>query len=120
MAGITAIGLADDLWSRPERGWRAPRLGPDDGCPEAGWHPGAGGGRVGSVAGGLTVGLAANALNQLDTRDRAARSKAFLGWALWFPGASGRYAGVAVLLLPYDLREVDARRRRGECARLRW
>ena len=74
VAGITAIGLADDLW-KAERGWRA-HLGSawTTGVLEAGWHPGAGAAASGSVAGGLTVGLAANALNQLDT-DRAARPR---------------------------------------------
>jgi Glycosyl transferase family 2 len=106
VAGITAIGLADDLWSGPERGWRA-HLGSarTTGVLKLVGIPALGAAASGSVAGGLTVGLAANALNQLDTGPGRAL-KAFLGWALWFPGASGgSYAGVAVLLLPYDLRE---------------
>jgi hypothetical protein len=106
VAGIAAIGIADDLWSGPERGWRA-HLGSTrtTGVLKLVGIPAIGAAATRSVAGGLTVGLAANALNQLDTGPGRAL-KAFLGWALWFPGASGgSYAGVAVLLLPYDLRE---------------
>jgi hypothetical protein len=106
VAGIAAIGIADDLWSGPERGWRAHlRTARSTGVLKLVGIPTLGALATGSAAGGLTVGLAANALNQLDTGPGRAL-KAFLGWSLWFPGASrGRYADVAVLLLPYDLRE---------------
>jgi len=49
----------------------------------------------------LLVGLAANALNQLDTRPGRAL-KAYLAAAL----ALDAPVGIAVLLLPYDLREM--------------
>ena len=54
------------------------------------------------VSGALLVGLAANALNQLDTRPGRAL-KAYLAAA----PAVGAPVGVAVLLLPYDLREMS-------------
>jgi hypothetical protein len=106
VAGIVAIGVADDLRSGPERGWGAHlRSGRTTGVLKLVGIPALGAAASGSLRGGLTVGLAANALNQLDTAPGRAL-KAFLGPALWFPGAAGgRYAGVAVLLLPYDLRE---------------
>jgi hypothetical protein len=106
VTGITAIGIADDLWSGPERGWRAHlRTRRTTGILKLLGIPVLGAAATGSLAGGLTVGLAANALNQLDTGPGRAL-KAFIGSALWFPGtSSGGYAGVAVLLLPYDLRE---------------
>ncbi len=53
------------------------------------------------VSGALLVGLAANALNQLDTRPGRAL-KAYLAVAL----AVEAPVGIAVLLLPYDLREM--------------
>jgi len=53
------------------------------------------------LSGTLLVGLAANALNQLDTRPGRAL-KAYLAGAL----AVDAPVGMAVLLLPYDLREM--------------
>ena len=101
VAPVAAIGLADDLWSGPERGFR--------GHLRSGWTTGVlklvGIPLVGLVAtrkvsGGLLVGLTANAVNQLDTRPGRAL-KAYLLGAL----ALGAPVGSAVLLLPYDLRE---------------
>jgi hypothetical protein len=57
--------------------------------------------RTRSVSGALLVGLAANALNQLDTRPGRAL-KVYLVGAL----AVGAPLRIAVLLLPYDLREM--------------
>ena len=53
------------------------------------------------LSGALLVGLAANALNQLDTRPGRAL-KAYIGAALLLEAP----VGSAVLLLPYDLREM--------------
>jgi UDP-N-acetylmuramyl pentapeptide phosphotransferase/UDP-N-acetylglucosamine-1-phosphate transferase len=53
-----------------------------------------------SVAGGILVAGCANLLNQLDTKPGRAL-KAYLAAALLL----GSPAGLAVLLLPYDLRE---------------
>jgi hypothetical protein len=58
-----------------------------------------------SISGGLVVGLAANALNQLDTKPGRAL-KAFLAAELLLHRRGfGGFAGGAVILLPYDLRE---------------
>src|SRR5207237_9315962 len=53
------------------------------------------------VSGAVLVGLAANLVNQLDTRPGRAL-KAYLAGAL----AVDAPVGLAVLLLPYDLREM--------------
>jgi hypothetical protein len=58
-----------------------------------------------SLSGALTVGLAANALNQLDTRPGRALKSFLLARLLLGGRAGGRYTAFAVLLLPYDLRE---------------
>ncbi len=106
VAGVAAVGLADDLWSGPERGWRSHlRAGRTTGVLKLVAIPAIGTVATHSVLGGLTVGLAANALNQLDTGPGRA-IKTFLGCALWLPGVAGSgYGAVAVLLSPYDLRE---------------
>ncbi|MEI7759315.1 MAG: glycosyltransferase [Thermoleophilia bacterium] len=103
---VAAAGLADDLWSGPERGFRA--------------HLGAGATtgtlklvgiplfalvRTRSVSGAVLVGLAANGVNQLDTRPGRAL-KAFGLGALLVGGVPGKAVGAAVLLTPYDLREM--------------
>jgi hypothetical protein len=102
VAAVAAIGLADDLWSGTERGFRA-HLGRrrTTGVLKLFGIP-----LVGLVAtrrlwGALLVGLAANFLNQLDTRPGRAL-KAYL-LAAPFAGAP---AGTAVMLAPYDLREM--------------
>ena len=102
VAAVAAIGLADDLWSGAERGFRA-HLGRRRttgvlklfGIPLVGFLA------TRRVSGALLVGLAANFLNQLDTRPGRAL-KAYLV-AAPFAGAP---AGVAVILAPYDLREM--------------
>src|SRR5204862_2110218 len=102
VAAVAALGLADDLWSGPERGFRA-HLG-------AGWTTGVlkllGIPLVGLVAtrrvsGALLVGLTANALNQLDTKPGRALKVYLLAAPLL-----GAPLGIAVLILPYDLREM--------------
>ena len=101
---VAAIGLADDLWSGPERGFRA-HLGArrTTGTLKLVGIPLYALARTRSVSGGLLVGLAANAVNQLDTRPGRAL-KAFGLGALLLPGTSRRALGLAVLLAPYDLR----------------
>ena len=102
VAVIAAIGLADDLWSGPERGFRAHlRSGRTTGVLKLVGIPAVGLLATRRVSGALLVGLAANALNQLDTRPGRAL-KAYLGAAL----AVDAPVGIAVLLLPYDLREM--------------
>jgi hypothetical protein len=98
----TAVGLADDAWSGPERGIRAHlRAGRTTGVLKLVAIPLYGLLRTRSVSGALVVGLAANALNQLDTRPGRAL-KAYLAVA----PVVGAPLGVAVLLAPYDLREM--------------
>ncbi|HEX6664659.1 MAG TPA: glycosyltransferase [Gaiellaceae bacterium] len=99
---VTAIGLADDLWSGPERGFRAHlRARRSTGVLKLVGIPLYALARTRSVSGALLVGLAANALNQLDTRPGRAL-KAYLAVA----AAVDAPLGIAVLLLPYDLREM--------------
>jgi glycosyl transferase family 2 len=102
VAAVAAIGLADDLWSGPERGFRAHlRSGRTTGMLKLVGIPAIGLVATRRVSGALLVGLAANALNQLDTRPGRAL-KAYLAAALPLDAP----VGIAVLLLPYDLREM--------------
>jgi Glycosyl transferase family 2 len=96
-----AAGLADDLWSGPERGFRAHlRTGTTTGVLKLVAIPLAGLIATRRLSGALLVGLAANFLNQLDTRP----GRALKAYLLAAP-AVGAPLGIAVLLLPYDLRE---------------
>jgi hypothetical protein len=98
---VMLLGFVDDVWSGGERGFREHLCGGRTtgvlkllGIPlVALW-------RTRSVSGALLVSLAANALNQLDTKPGRAL-KAYLAVALVLRAP----LGVAVLLLPYDLRE---------------
>jgi glycosyltransferase involved in cell wall biosynthesis len=102
VAAITALGLADDIWSGPERGFRAHlRSRRTTGILKLLGIPAVGLLATRKMSGALLVGLAANALNQLDTRPGRAL-KAYLAAA----PAVGAPVGIAVLLLPYDLREM--------------
>jgi glycosyl transferase family 2 len=102
VAAVAALGLADDLFSGPERGF-ARHLG-------AGWTTGvlklvgiplAGLLATRRLSGALLVGLAANALNQLDTRPgRALKAYALASIPLRAPLLP------AVILAPYDHREM--------------
>jgi Glycosyl transferase family 2 len=102
VAVVAAIGLADDLWSGPERGFRAHlRAGRTTGTLKLVGIPLVGLVRTRSLSGALLVGLTANALNQLDTRPgRALKAYAIAAVPLRAP------LRTAVLLAPYDLREV--------------
>jgi hypothetical protein len=101
VAASATAGLADDLWSGPERGFRAHLgAGRTTGVLKLVAIPLAGLLATRKVSGALLVGLAANSLNQLDTRPGRAL-KAYLVGAL----AVRAPLKVAVLLLPYDLRE---------------
>jgi hypothetical protein len=107
VAGAAATaGLVDDLFAGPERGWRGHlQSGHTTGVLKLVVVPLAGALATRSLSGGLVVGLAANALNQLDTKPGRAL-KAFLLTRLVIPDRTGgRFTGIAVLLLPYDLRE---------------
>jgi hypothetical protein len=99
---VAALGLADDLWSGPERGFRAHlRARRTTGVVKLVGIPLYGLARTRSVSGALLVGLAANVLNQLDTRPGRAL-KAYLAVAIPLRAP----LGLAVLLAPYDLREM--------------
>jgi len=102
VAAIAAIGLADDLWSGPERGFRSHlRAGGTTGVLKLVGIPLVGLLATRKLSGALLVGLAANALNQLDTKPGRAL-KAYLAAAL----AVDAPLRAAVLLAPYDLREM--------------
>ena len=102
IAAVAALGLVDDLWSGPERGVRAHlRSGRTTGVLKLVGIPAIGLLATRRVSGALLVGLAANAVNQLDTRPGRAL-KAYLAAAVPLDAP----VGVAVLLLPYDLREM--------------
>ncbi len=101
VALVAALGLADDLWSGPERGFRAHlQAGATTGVLKLVGIPLVGLLATRKVSGALLVGLAANSLNQLDTRPGRAL-KAYLAGAV----LTRSPVGIAVLLLPYDLRE---------------
>jgi glucosyl-3-phosphoglycerate synthase len=102
VAAVAALGLADDLWSGEERGFRAHlRAGRTTGILKLLGIPAVGLLATRRVSGALLVGLAANALNQLDTRPgRALKAYLLAATAVRAP------RGLAVLLLPYDLREM--------------
>ena len=106
VAPVAAVGLADDLWSGPERGFRAHlRTGATTGTLKLVAVPLWALWRTRSVSGALLVSLSANALNQLDTRPGRAL-KAFLIGSVLLGGRPRRAVAVAVLLAPYDLREM--------------
>jgi hypothetical protein len=101
VGAVAALGLADDLWSGPERGFLGHlRSGRTTGILKLVGIPLVGLLATRKISGALLVGLAANVVNQLDTRPGRAL-KAYLIGAL----ATGAPVRKAVLLLPYDLRE---------------
>jgi hypothetical protein len=101
VTAVAALGLADDLWSGEERGVRAHlAAGRTTGVAKLVGIPLVGALATRSVSGGLLVGACANLANQLDTKPGRAL-KAYLAAAL----AVRAPVGLAVLLLPYDLRE---------------
>jgi hypothetical protein len=106
VAAIALLGLADDLWSGPERGFRAHlSKGLTTGVAKAVGIPLVGLAATRSLRNAALVALAANALNQLDTRPGRAL-KAFAAGAALVRGEATSYLPIAVLLAPYDLREM--------------
>lgn len=102
---VALVGLADDVWSGPERGFCAHlRAGATTGTLKLVAIPVYALLRTRSVSGSVLVGLAANVLNQLDTRPGRALKAFGLGWLL-LGGRPRRAAVVAVVLAPYDLSE---------------
>jgi hypothetical protein len=106
VAPVAAIGLADDLWSGPERGFRAHlRAGATTGTLKLLGIPLWALWRTRSPSGAVLVALCANVLNQLDTRPGRAL-KAFLLGSLLVRGTPRGAVAAAVLLAPYDHREM--------------
>jgi glycosyl transferase family 2 len=106
VAPVAAVGLVDDLWSGPERGFRAHlRAGRTTGTLKLVAIPLWALWRTRSVSGALLVALSANAANQLDTRPGRAL-KAFLIGSAMLGGRPRRALVTAVLLAPYDHREM--------------
>jgi hypothetical protein len=101
VAAIAAIGLADDVWSGQERGFKAHLAsGRTTGVLKLAGIPLVALWRTRSLSAAILVAGTANLLNQLDTRPGRAL-KAYLGAAFVVDAP----VGLAVLLLPYDLRE---------------
>jgi hypothetical protein len=99
---VAAVGLADDVWAGPERGFRAHlRSARTTGVLKLVAIPAWALWRTRSLSGAVLVALAANFLNQLDTRPGRAL-KAYLALAVPLRAP----VGLAVLLAPYDLREM--------------
>jgi hypothetical protein len=106
VAPVAAIGLADDLWSGPERGFRAHlRAGATTGTLKLVGIPLWALWKTRSPSGAVLVALSANVVNQLDTRPGRA-IKAFLLGSLALGGRPRGGLAVAVLLAPYDHREM--------------
>ena len=102
VGAVAAVGLADDIWSGPERGFRGHlEARATTGVLKLVVIPLIGLLATRKLSGALLTALAANALNQLDTAPGRAL-KAYLGAALVVDAPKG----LAVLLLPYDLREM--------------
>jgi hypothetical protein len=101
-AAVAALGLADDLFGGAERGFAAHlRSGRTTGVLKLVGIPLLGLLATRRLSGALLVGLAANALNQLDTRPgRALKAYALAALPLRAPLLP------AVILAPYDLREM--------------
>ncbi|HET6683438.1 MAG TPA: glycosyltransferase [Gaiella sp.] len=106
VAPVAALGLADDLWSGPERGFGAHlRGGATTGTLKLVGIPLWALWRTRSPTAALLIALCANVFNQLDTRPGRAL-KAFLLGSLLLRGAPRGALAVAVLLAPYDHREM--------------
>jgi hypothetical protein len=102
VAAVAAIGLADDLFSGPERGVPAHlRAGRTTGVLKLAGIPLVGLFATRKLPGALLVALAANTLNQLDTKPgRALKAYTLAALPLRAPLLP------AVMLAPYDLREM--------------
>jgi hypothetical protein len=99
---VAAIGVADDLWSGAERGFRAHlSSGATTGVLKLVGIPAYALWRTRSLSGAILVGLSANLLNQLDTKPGRGL-KAYLAASIPLRAPKT----IAVLLAPYDLREM--------------
>jgi hypothetical protein len=102
VAPVAAVGLVDDLFAGPERGFAGHlRAGRTTGVLKLVGIPLLGLVATRRLSGALLVGLAANALNQLDTKPgRALKAYALAALPVRAPILP------AVILAPYDLREM--------------
>jgi len=99
---VTALGVADDVWSGQERGFRAHLgAGATTGVLKLVGIPVFALWKTRSLSGAILVGLSANLLNQLDTKPGRAL-KAYLAASIPLNAPKA----MAVLLAPYDLREM--------------
>ena len=106
VAPVALLGLADDLWSGEELGFRAHLgAGRTTGVLKLVGIPAYALLRTRSLSGALLAALAANALNQLDTGPGRALKAFGLGSLLVRRTPRGALAA-AVLVAPYDLREM--------------
>jgi hypothetical protein len=106
VAPVAALGLVDDLWSGPERGFRAHlRAGATTGTLKLVGIPLWALWRTRSLSGAVLVALSANLVNQLDTRPGRAL-KLTLAGAVALGGRPRKAMVLGVLLAPYDLREM--------------
>jgi Glycosyl transferase family 2 len=101
VGAVAALGLADDLWSGEERGIRVHlTAGRTTGVLKLAGIPLVGAFATRSLSGTILFAGSANLLNQLDTKPgRALKAYLLAAPALRAP------VRLAVLLLPYDLRE---------------
>jgi Glycosyl transferase family 2 len=105
IAPVAALGLLDDLRSGPERGFRAHlRAGRTTGVLKLVGIPAYALLRTRSLSGAVLVALAANMLNQLDTRPGRTLKAFFLASTALRIRSRALWGGV--LLAPYDLREM--------------
>jgi hypothetical protein len=103
---VTLLGFLDDAWGGDERGFSAHlRAGTTTGVLKLAGIPLVGLLRTRSVSGALFFALSANFLNQLDTRPGRCLKTFLLGSFLLRKSTAGGAVRLAVLLLPYDLRE---------------
>jgi Glycosyl transferase family 2 len=99
---VAVLGVADDLWSGEERGFRAHLgSGATTGVLKLVGIPAFALWRTRSLSGAILVALSANLLNQLDTKPGRAL-KAYLAASIPLRAPKA----MAVLLAPYDLREM--------------
>lgn len=103
---IAAVGLVDDIWSGDARGFRGHlRAVRSTGTLKLAGIPLVALAATRSLRSAALVSLAANFLNQLDTRPGRAL-KAYLLGAAALRGPTPGPVAAAVLLAPYDLREM--------------
>jgi hypothetical protein len=106
VAPVAVLGAIDDRWSGEERGFREHLdTGSTTGVLKLVGIPLWALYTTRSLSGAILVALSANVVNQLDTRPGRAL-KAFVTGSLLVRSRPGRAVALAVLIAPYDLREM--------------